>query len=188
MADSSSFSSSSNLPVKAEEVKKPWYEGRVGKQPTERETLLPWHTVAIIRHHLYNEQWKDIAKIFKCSANYISRVGKSPAGRRLKTRLEEGISDPVEFAKEVAQANALDVTLDRYMALEWAKEEGDAKLVDSIAKDLAAIGGVQPEPKKVEKAETVQPTIHIHLPSESLELPSVEASYEVIEDESDDDE
>ena len=86
---------------------------------------------------------------------------------------------------EIARANALEVTLDRYLALEWAKEQKDPKTVDMIAKDLAAIGGVQAEPKKNLESAQVPQTIHLHFDTSSLKAPVIETEFEVIDDDDD---
>ena len=84
------------------------------------ELKLAWHRNAVIRHWM-GETTKSIAQTFNRGQNTVSELMVSPAAKELKAYLDEKLGDPAEFAKELAKANALNVTLDWYMALEWAK-------------------------------------------------------------------
>lgn len=151
----------------------------------ELETLKPWHTIMIIRKYLYGEPWKLIAKDLNRNEGSLSQIASSPAGKRLREHLDQRFEDPVELVKSMAAANTLGVATDWYMALEWAKDARDYDSVARMAKDLAALGGVQATAPKQQIEETR--TVKIVLDTDTLDTESVEADFTIIEDEDDDD-
>jgi hypothetical protein len=138
----------------------------------------------VIKVKFFKNKQKDVAKEFGKHPGTISKLMKSPGAQRLIAHVTEVFEDPLELTRELAKANALDLTMDRYMALEWAKEQKDPKVVDAIAKDLAAIGGIQAEPKKTETTPVAQ-TIHLHFDSPTLNAPIIESDFEVVDDDTD---
>jgi len=159
---------------------------RFAKYPDthERETLKPWHTVALVRHWLFGESAASIAKDMGRGASTIADLTRCPAALRLKVYLDDKAGDPVQLAKDMAKGNSLGVTMDWYMALEWAKEARDYRSVAQMTKDLAALGGVQAIPPKQE-IETSK-TIRIVFEGDSLDTKTVEAEWEEVNDEDDD--
>jgi len=150
----------------------------------KREILKPWHTVACVRHWMNGESTAQIARDMGKGATTLTDLFKSPAAVRLRDFLDKELQDPVELAKSMAKANSLGVTMDWYMALEWAKEARDYRSVAQMTKDLAALGGVQAIPPKQE-IETSK-TIRIVFEGDSLDTKTVEAEWEEVNDEDDD--
>jgi len=161
----------------------PWYSKL--KDAKDRTTLKPKHIVACVRHWLYNESAAQCAKSMGISPSHLADIFKSPAAKELRTYLNAKAGDPVQLAKDIAAANTLNVTLDWYSALEWAKDARDYKAVASMTKDLAALGGVQATPPK-QQIETSK-TIKIVFDGTSLDQEAVEADWEEIVDDEDDD-
>lgn len=162
----------------------PWYD-KV-KKPEELEVLKPWQTAALIHRFLFQDSWAKCARSAgKRDAKHLSQIAKSPAAKRLTDYLEKSIGDPVQMAKDIAAAASLNVTLDWYMALEWAKEAKNFEAVARMSKDLAALGGVQATAPKQE-IET-QKTIKIVFDGTDLDQEIVEADWEEVQDEDDED-
>lgn len=157
---------------------------RVPDTSTLHQFNKAWHKVAAIRSWL-GETHASIAKSFNRSPATVSSVLKAPAAKNIKAYLDEHYSDPVALAKELAKANALDVTGDWYLALEWAKEARDYEAVAKMTKDLAALGGVQAQAPKQE-VETHK-TVRIVLDTDTLDAGIVEADWEEVHTEEDDD-
>lgn len=154
------------------------------KTRDKTELKLAWHRNAVIRHWM-GESASSIAKVFNRSESIVYDLMQSPAAKELKDYLDKKLGDPADFAKELAKANSLDVTLDWYMALEWAKEARDYDAVAKMSKDLAALGGVQATPPKQE-VETTK-TITIHFDGSDLNQQTVEAEWEeIVDDDSED--
>ena len=161
----------------------PWYKNL--KKGSEYTTFRkPKYLVACIRRWLFNDSIADIAKELNIGPSHLADIFKSPAAKELKAHLDNKVGDPLELTKDIARANAMGVTADWYMALEWAKEARDYRSVAQMTKDLAALGGVQAIPPKQE-IETSK-TIRIVFEGDSLDTKAVEAEWEEVNDEDDD--
>lgn len=160
----------------------PWHK-KIQKG-SEYTVLKPKFTVAVMRRYLFNTSVKEIAETSGMSKSHLFDILKSPAAKEIKRHVEEKTGDLVELTKDMAKANALGVTLDWYEALEWAKEGRDFKAVASMAKDLAALGGVQATPPKQEIEHSK--TIKIVFEGDSLDQEPVEAEWEEIDDDDED--
>ena len=178
MADTTSSDTTSKEVV-------PWHK-KLKKGFEYTELKKPVHIIACVRHWLFNESASKVAKELGIGPSHLADIFKSPAAKELREELRNRVGDPVELAKDIAKSNGLGVTLDWYMALEWAKQARDYGAVAKMSKELAALGGVQATPPKQEIEE--KKTIRIVLDSSTLEQESVEADWVEVVDSDDDDE
>lgn len=137
--------------------------------PQEREEIsdLPrWVKTALVLQAVDGLTHKDAAARFNRTGKTLAKYASSPAAKKWLGSLTEFIEDPVAMAKAYLSANALSVTLERFIFLQAAIDAGDYKVGDQIARDLQDRMGVV---AKREKQETS--TIILNLGSASLEIP-----------------
>lgn len=153
-------------------------------KPEERETLKPWHMMAIAMHDLFGYTWKEVAKRIGRSESNLQAVAKSPAGRRMREHLSRMVDTPEKVANLLLRATSVGATVDYISAMEWAREARDYDALYRMSKDLLKIAGAEAETKK-ESSDQQNVAIHIHLDSNSMEEPFVTSDYieaEVVED------
>lgn len=148
----------------------------------ERETLLPWHMMAIAKKELYNLTWQEIADEMrngKGSAT-MSQVYNSPAGVRYREELQEHLADIPTMVKTMMDSATLQMYIDWMQAFEWAKDARDYKQIHTMAKDV----GLK---KVVEEDQQQGPrTIVLNLSANDLAQGEVKSSAKMITVEEDD--
>lgn len=141
----------------------------------EAEDLKPWHCVALARHVVYGQQFTDIGKEMKHSAQAISQIAKSPAGQAFIAKMTEELKDPVKLVKDLMKSDTLEMHLMWLQARDWAFQAKDYEAIHKMAKDI----GLQPV---VEDGGKNGPTkISLHLNMTDLSAPAVRTSYQLME-------
>jgi len=138
-----------------------------------------WVKTALIVRAIDGMTWNEAAERFGKAGSTLSEYGKSPAAKAWLATLEEFLEDPVAMAKAYIGANAMSVTLDRFVFLEAAKSAGDYKEGDKIARDLQDRMGIIA--KKNEGGGAIK--IQLSLGGGSLDVPVVEAEWSEVTDE-----
>jgi hypothetical protein len=148
-------------------------------EPEDRETLEPWHMIAITQHELFGLSFNEVARrMGRSSGDYLKRLARSKPGLSLQEKLHSLFDSPDKIATFLLKANAIDVTMDFLAALEWAKDARDYIAVHKMTKDLLTFAGLG---EKKEKSDDGSKTIHLHLDLSSLSVPEVKTSYELLE-------
>lgn len=144
------------------------------KELRELEDLKPWHCLALARHTLYGQTYKDIGKDLKHSPQTISDVAKSPAGQAFIAKCEDELKDPVRLTKKLMETDVFSKHMDWLQAWEWAMHAKDYKAIHSMAKDI----GLQPA---MEQKNTGPTKISLNLNMGDLGTPDVNSRFQVLE-------
>jgi hypothetical protein len=170
MADSTSLTRS-NLP---DDVKE-----RLAKyesvQPHLRENIsdLPrWVKTALVLRAVDGLSYNEAATRFNKAGSTLSNYAQSPASKKWLSSLESFIEDPVAMAKAYLSANALSVTLERFIFLQAAIDAGDYATGDKIAKDLQDRMGIV-----AKKADAGAVSVKINFGGANFDAPVVEAEW-----------
>ena len=155
----------------------------VSPQNKENVQDLPrWVKTALVFKAVDGMTYTKAAERVNHSPNSLKKYAQSPAAKKWLESLLEFIEDPIEMAKAYLRGNALSVTLERMAFLEAAIAAGDYKAGDAIAKDIQEkLGIVSPKTKT-----DAQPVLNITIGSGSVEIPALEASWEEVKDEDED--
>lgn len=176
MTDSFQRPPSENAPSKVRQRLAKYKKNEI----SEATQLPPWVKVALTYRELYGWTWKDICKTVKRSPVTLQHYRRSPAAKAWVQSVREFRDDPVKLAGAILKSNQVGVMLDRVVFLEAAKEAGDYKEGDKIARDMQDRAGLV--------RKTDQPTgpaqIVINLPGgASIEdIPMVESEIVEIND------
>lgn len=169
---------------KLSEEKQRWLKENYKPEEKEHPSELPhWVKIALTRRVVQNLSYKDAAAQVNRNSTSLARYARSPAAKAWLASLEGFVDDPLTLARFVMEEAATEVTMDRFMALEAAKANGDWNLVDRIARDLQDRMGI------VAKKEAAAP-IELKITfggGTSLDVPVVEADWTAVEDEEGDD-
>lgn len=173
--------SRSNLP---EDVKKRLakYESTPPHQKENVSDLPRWVKTALVLHAVDGLSYNEAAKRFNKAGSTLANYKKSPAADKWLASLVDFIEDPVAMAKAYLSANALSVTLERFIFLQAAIDAGDYATGDKIARDLQDRMGIIAKKSGGDGALSV----NIKLASSSVEVPSIEAEWEVVGEDEDD--
>ncbi len=155
--------------------------GENAVQAKDRENIsdLPrWVKTALVMKVVDGATYKEAAGRFGKTGRTLSEYAKSPAAKKWIEELLEFVEDPIAMAKAYLSANALSITLERFVFLEAAMAAGDYKEGDRIARDLQDRMGIVA--KKEKDAGAIKLTLN--LGSASLEAPTVEAEWEEMDD------
>ena len=147
--------------------------------PEERESLTLWIALGIIMHDLYGLTWKETCRRVRGGKGYdtLRKSAASPAGKALREKIAGLADKPEKLSALLINAESMNLTVDFLLALDWAKEAHDYKAVHQMTKDLLKIAGVD-EPKEKQTPQTV----HIHLEGGSLDIPTIQTEYEVVDE------
>ena len=158
------------------------YADNVPQEKENVEDLPRWVKTALVFKALDGMSFKQAAERVSRSPDTLSKYSRSPAAKKWLSSLSEFLDDPVEMAKAYLRANALSVTLERLAFLEMAIAAGDYKAGDAIAKDIQEkIGITAPKAKNDGPA-----VLNITIGGGSVEVPIIEASYEIVDGDEDD--
>ena len=163
----------------------PWRLDNYSYVPVEPQDLPGWAKLALVRHELLGLSFAEIAR----------DMGKEPATLQKLAATQAGIKAIAEIKKHTSitsivqallQASQLDMFTDWMMALQWAKEKRDPKLVHQMIKEI----GLQPVLKEVEQ-EHAPPTIVLNLGTSDLSPLQYSTSHrpmiaEIVDDDDDD--
>lgn len=156
-------------PKEIEKLRKKYPEAR------ERQELKVWHYHMIAKKYVYGKTWKEVGEEFGKSAQYLSRIANSPAGKEFRAKIEN--MEPEQVAEATIKAASVDATHDFMIALEWAKEARDYKAVRKMTKDLLEFADVGDKGG----GDGGGQTIVLNLDASSLESPEVETDYQELE-------
>lgn len=145
------------------------------REKQEPHELPQWAKTALVMRAVEDLTFEEAAKRFNRTAKTLGAYGQSPAAEKWLGSLSAFLADPVAMARAILGANALSITLDRFMMYEAAKET-NIELADKIARDLQDRMGIVA--KKVEAGAI---SVKINLGGTSMEIPVIEAEYEVVE-------
>lgn len=172
--------SRSNLP---EDVKKRLakYESTPPDKKENVADLPRWVKTALVLHAVDGLSYNEAAARFNKAGSTLSSYRRSPAAAKWLDSLTDFIEDPVAMAKAYLSANALSVTLERFIFLQAAIDAGDYATGDKIARDLQDRMGIIAKKSGGDGALSV----NIKLASSSVEVPSIEAEWEVVGEDED---
>lgn len=144
------------------------------REKQEVHELPQWVKLALVKREVEDLSYKDAAEAFGRTEKTLQKYGQSPAAEKWLADLQDFLNDPLAMAKAILQASSLAVTLDRFVIYEQAKKS-DLPLADKIAKDLQDRMGLG-----VKKSSEGAIQVKINLGGTSLEMPAIEAEYEVV--------
>ena len=151
--------------------------------PRQKEDIseLPrWVKTALVLWKVDGNSYNEAAKRFNRTGGTLSEYANSPAGKKWLASLEAFVEDPVAMAKAYLSANALSVTLERFIFLQAAIDAGDYVQGDKIARDLQDRMGVV-----AKKTDAGAISVKINLGGVPLEVPMIEAEWEEVKGEDD---
>src|SRR5690606_31397358 len=134
-----------------------------------------WVKTALVLREVDGLTYREAAARFNKAASTLSDYARSPAAKTWIASLTEFVEDPIAMAKAYLSANALSVTLERFIFLQAAIDAGDYATGDKIARDLQDRMGIVAK-KSSEGAIQVK----INLGGTSLDMPAIEAEYEEV--------
>jgi hypothetical protein len=150
--------------------------GEIVSIPPEKkenvEDLPRWVKTALVLWKVDGNSYKEAAARFNKAGGTLSSYARSPAGRKWLSSLESFIEDPVAMAKAYLSANALSVTLERFIFLQAAIDAGDYATGDKIAKDLQDRMGIV-----AKKADAGAVSVKINFGGANFDAPVVEAEW-----------
>lgn len=153
------------------------YEAIPAHRKTEIHQLPRWVKTALVLWAVDGMTYKEAAAKHGKTGSTLANYAKSPAAKEWLASLSDFLDDPVAMAKAYLGANAMSVTLQRFLFLEAAVDAGDYKEGDKIAKDLQDRMGVMP--KKVSEGPSGM-KITVNLGGGSMESPVIEAEWEEV--------
>lgn len=144
------------------------------REKQEIHELPQWVKLALVKRATEDLSYKDAAAVFGKGEKTLQKYGQSPAAAKWLEPLQEFLSDPIAMSRAILQASSLNITLDRLMALQTAKDAGDYKTVDKIAADLQDRVGIV---AKKHDANAIQ--VKINFGGANFDAPVVEAEWEI---------
>lgn len=126
----------------------------------ELTKLKPYMALAIARHEVYGESWEAVSETIGKSPGHLSECARSPAGREFTAHLTDMMGDAKSVVKMLMESATLQMYMDWFAALEWAKTARDHKAVHTMLKDV----GLQPVLKELERDVAPQ-TLTINITS-----------------------
>lgn len=149
------------------------------RKKVEEVSALPvWAKMALARRALAGFSLRQAAKQSGKSHENLRKYAQSPAAKEWEATLRDLAEDPMRVADLMLKEAAAEVTADRFLIFEAAKDLGDWKLADTIAKDLQdRMGIVAKRSSEDQKIE-----LRISLGGVPLDVPSIEAEYEIVGD------
>lgn len=160
------------------------YKSVPANKRQEVHDLPRWVKTALIQWAVDGLSYNEAAKRVGKAGSTLSKYAKSPAAKKWLGELEEFLSDPVSMAKAYMSANALSITLERFVFLEAALAAGDYKEGDRIARDLQDRMGIVAKKNDASKGVS----LNINLGGAGVEIPTIEAEWEDVTPGEDDDE
>lgn len=148
------------------------------REKQEIHELPQWVKLALVKRETEGLSYKDAAELFGKNEKTLQKYGQSPAAEKWLAPLAEFLGDPVAMSRAILQASALNITLDRLMALQTAKQAGDYKTVDKIGADLQDRIGIV---AKKNDGGAIQ--VKINFGGANFDAPIVEADWTTEDDE-----
>lgn len=152
---------------------------RAATRPEAKEDIseLPqWVKISLVQRVIGDLTYDEAAKPYGRKGASLADYGRSPAAKAWLAGLTPFLDDPIAMARAILAGSALSITADRLMIYEMAKET-NIELADKIARDLQDRMGIV-----AKKQEAGAISVKINLGGTTLEIPSVEAEWEMIED------
>jgi len=144
------------------------------------EVLKPWHCFAIAKHQVYGYTYTKVAEQMGKSATTLSDVVKSPAGRAYAKGIMEQM-EPKMMVQNMLETDLLSKYLDWQQAWVWAMENRDYDSIHRMAKDIGM------KPVLGDERAQLPTKVVINLGSEDMDSKPVLTSYEIIDDDDDED-
>lgn len=151
--------------------------------PAKKEDVseLPrWVKTALILRAVDGLTYKEAAGRFNKAAGTLKEYGRSPAAKAWLESLTGFLEDPVAMAKAYLSANALSVTLERFIFLQAAIDAGDYKEGDKIARDMQDRMGMV-----AKRSNDGAISVKINLGGSGIEVPAIDAEWEVVGEDED---
>lgn len=145
----------------------------------EPRDLPTWARAALTRMVLYGDSFEDAAAVFNRKPKTLQHYSSSPAGQKWRASLTDATNDPAKMAEMTLGTSALGVTLEYLAALEQARVAGDYHEVGVMSRDILDRIGIE---RKKDPAQDKPASIVINLNGVSLEVPTVKASFDLIEE------
>lgn len=139
-----------------------------------------WAKTALVMRAVEDLSYEAAAKRFNRGEKTLAAYSRSPAGGKWLAQLIPFLNDPVAMARAVLASSALNITLDRFMLYEAAKET-NIELADKIARDLQDRQGIV-----AKKQEAGAISVKISLGGTTLDIPAIDAEWELLEETSKD--
>ena len=142
-----------------------------------------WVKVAMAKKEIMGDSYKEAAAEFGKAAGTLEAYNKSPWIKAWRTQLEAIADDPLQVAGLILKGSVLGAALDQLWAIEAAKHRGDYKEVRLGTRDILQSHDLMVTQQRSGGAQQGV-VINITMPKGiSAEPLTVEADYEVIEPE-----
>ncbi|KKL28743.1 hypothetical protein LCGC14_2372090 [marine sediment metagenome] len=149
---------------------------------TEARDLPRWVKLAVAKHELLGVTWKETIENTKHSPSTLSGYKKAPAFKDWQIQLQEIADDPMKIAQLILRSSVAESAMDYLGVIEAAKELGDYKEVRLATKDLLKTYELLKD-ERSNKGASGPIVVQVNLGNMSVEVPEVEAEYEVLVDE-----
>ena len=149
------------------------------KNPSE---LPRWVKMVVAKHELLGLSWREAAEECKKSAGSLSRYKKSVAFDVWEGQLRAIADDPMRLAQLVLKSSLMESALDYLGVIESAKDVNDYKEIRLATKDLLKTYELLKD-ERSNKGASGPIVVQVNLGNMSVEVPEVEAEYEVLIDE-----
>lgn len=162
-----------------------WRQATGEEAPTEPNQLPVWVKMALVRQELYGESATAVCKTMGKGVETLLWYRKTPAAKKAIEEIR-AFTDMKTLVKTFMESATAQMYMDWLMALEWAKEARDHKMVHTMIKDI----GLQPILKD-DRQQTGPTTLILNLgtndlkaiEAKSLPVEAIVIDADVIEDE-----
>jgi len=142
-----------------------------------------WVKVAMAKVDILGMTYKDAADEFGKAGSTLNKYNQSPFIKQWRESLKEIAEDPLQVAGLILKGSVLEAALDQLWAIEAAKHRGDYKEVRLGTRDILQSHDLMVTQQRSGGAQQGV-VINITMPKGvSAEPLTVEADYEVIENE-----
>lgn len=132
--------------------------------PQDPSELPVWAKVAIVKHEMFGETYAAVAEQMGKGHATISKYVATPAGRKAVAQVRE-MGDVKSLVKLFMESATMHMYADWLMALEWAKQARDHKMVHTMIKDI----GLQPILQEAKDRSAAPTTLILNLGTGDIE-------------------
>ncbi len=152
---------------------------------TEARDLPRWVKLATAKHELLGITWMETVEGTKHSPSTLSNYKKAPAFKEWQKQLQEIADDPMKIAQLILRSSVAESAMDYLGVIEAAKELGDYKEVRLATKDLLKTYELLKD-ERSNKGASGPIVVQVNLGNMTVDVPEVEAEYEILNDGEDD--
>ena len=152
---------------------------------TEARDIPRWVKLAVAKHELLGCTWVETIENTKHHPSTLSNYKKAPAFKEWRAQLRDIADDPMKIAQLILRSSVAESAMDYLGVIEAAKELGDYKEVRLATKDLLKTYELLKD-ERSNKGAAGPIILQVNLGNMSVDVPEVEAEWEILDDGSED--